>query len=221
MNGPEALRYVLRRLALEGLNDPELDDPELYDYITEGRDHMLLELALCSFPGSITEQELEEVSPATAPHTYKIPDASPSAIRVFELMETNTFSTLEPMATHDDLGEYRWLTRKIVQLASGLNPEGGLTLRYMAEGVGITQDTLDTDAAWGIPTFSHRSACKYAAYLALTANEETDGKNAEKQFYRELDRIQRIAGEFDAVGGLAFRKAFLAGEGQRSADSIY
>jgi hypothetical protein len=221
VNGPQALRYVLRRLALEGLSDPELDDPELYDYITEGRDYIATELAMCGFMGLAISVLLTEDSTKDPPELYIDTTSNPLPLRVLEIQEAASLTPLDPMATHDDLGNYRFLERGRIQLADGINPEGGVNMVYMPEGVDIDADTLDTDAAWRLPTFCHRAACKYAAYLALTANEETDGKNAEKQFYRDMDRIQRLVSEFDAAGGIAFRKMFLASEGQRSADTLY
>lgn len=219
MNGPAALRYVLRRLALEGLNDPEQDDAELYDYIGEGRDYVLIELALTFYPGTYSRSNLT-LDSAADPPTYSFA-AAELPIRVIELYEIDTFSPLTPMVTHDDLGEYRWVTRQKLETQTGLTPAGGIAAVWVPEGVDIDEDTDDLDAAWGIPTFAHRAACKYAAYLSLTANEETDGKNAEKQFERDMDRVLRIASEFDAAGGLAARFAFLQGQGQRDADTLY
>ena len=88
MNGPAALRHVLRRLALEGLNDPEQDDAELYDYIGEGRDHVLIELALTFYPGTYSRTNLT-LDIAADPPAYDFAVAE-LPIRVIELYEIDS-----------------------------------------------------------------------------------------------------------------------------------
>lgn len=218
MTGADALNYILRRLALEGLRDPETDDPELYELLTDGRDQVAMELGLAA-PGLIKLEVALDVQ--VDDRLYNFP-AGVGAIRVLELRSTDTKVPLTPMASHDDLGEYEWVQQDSqIRLATGVEIPGGVTMVYVPNASPIDEDTADTTAAWGIPQIAHRTAAMYAVWQALITNEESDGRNAATTFAQSLERLGRTMSEYDANQGLAGRQAFLSAFGQQHADVIY
>lgn len=212
-DGNEALSYVKRRLGIEGLTDPTEQPAELLDYITEGRDKMMEALAL-SAPEAV--RETVTLVEATADDAWKLPDATNDPMRVLRVLDDGRSyePELQPAGKPGGVGDYWWHTIRELRLTphatlSG-SPEVQVVLHQDALQAGDAGDgsTTATDG-WGVPTPTHRLCCKWAVVLALTANEDSDARNAKADFTSELDRIERLYGSYDARSGIGLRSVLM------------
>jgi hypothetical protein len=221
VNGLALQTYVLRRLAEEGLALEANRTNELYDYITEGRDELLASFALAA---PIVVQSapiaLVQVDAINDPRLWKIPDLTKDLLRVITVRETESKERFSPSGgIEQDAGDYEWVTTRQLRFSESADPGSGIEIIVVPHQADITAAT--TEALIGLPTPCHRAIGKYAAVLALTADEESDATNALGLFSRELDRLERIYGDFDAMGGAALRSIFMESIGQLSGDTIY
>jgi hypothetical protein len=221
VDGAALQTYVRRRLAEQGLTLEADRVDELYDYITEGRDELLAAFALAA-PLVVQSAPilLEQPDPVLTPLVWRIPAANKDPYRILVVRELETgegFSSSSQL--NQDGGEYEWQTLRQLKLADDADPGTGIEVVYVPHAGAIVAAT--TEANIGLPTTCHRAIGKFAAVLALTADEESDATNAMGLFSRELDKLERIYGDFDAMGGASLRSIFMQSIGQQSGDSIY
>ena len=217
MTGAELLTYVKRRLAENGLTLEADRAGELYDYITDGRDDVLQELALDA-PDAVKETVTLDVV-TTNPPVWKLPDATKDAMRVLELRDAGTGYPLTPSSSlNNDGGHYRLNSPRRVQLADEAVLTGSLEGDFVLAKAAISAATAEADI--GLPTPCHRAIGLCAAMLALTADEESDARTATALYSRALDRLKKLYGDFDRNSGLALREAFMASEGDLHGDMI-
>lgn len=218
MTGAELLIYVKRRLGEDGLTVEAGYDDELYDYITEGRDWLVQDLAL-SAPVTVRQLvTLEE--DGTDDRLWNFPSGTKDPLRSLVVRAVNTREPLTPAGTLDvDNGDYEWITPRQLRLAESVNPPGGVEGYFILQRAAIGAAT--TEDAVGLIVPFHRAIGKAAVVLALTADEESDARNAMGLLQRELDSLARIYGEYDARGGLALREALMQGIGQHLGDTLY
>jgi hypothetical protein len=218
MTGVQLLAYVKRRLAESNLTVEADRDLELYDAISEGRDELLQALALAAPIVGKTTIVLE-VDPADD-RLYSFPAATADALRVIEFREATTREPFTPAAQLDqDNGDYEWVTPRQIRLSQGADPGDGIEATIIPHPAEITEDS--TAAEIGLPTPCHRAIGKYAAVLALTADEESDAQVAMALYQRELEKLERLYGDYDMNGGLALREALMRTIGSLEGDSIY
>ena len=211
--GSDALAYLKRLLAIEGITQDNWDDPALYDFLSEGRDMVLQALSMAA-PGVVRSVQ---TMTDNGDDTFTL-DTDP--YRVIQLRHKTTRLPLVPSATIDqDTGDYEWTGPRDVQVAAGLTPTGGLEAVFIPAAAAIASGTAKN--AWGIPQTCHRLACKGAALVALGTDEDLDPKNMTGLFQNELGKIEIIYSEFDANAGLSMREAFLDMYGEWMADSTY
>lgn len=221
MTGLQLHDYTRRRLGVYGVPDERLsDDPaELYDYITEGRDELLAAFALAS-PTAVQEAPLLLTVDGSNDRIYTIPVGSKDPYRVLVVREAETGDPLTPAAALNvDNGHYRWDTIRQLRLADHVEPDGGVEVVAVLQGDAIT--SASAEAGVGLPTTMHRAVGKYAAVLWLTADEESDARNAMGLYQREIERLERLYGEFDANGGAALREALMSTVGTLYGDTLY
>jgi hypothetical protein len=139
---------------------------------------------------------------------------------VLMVREKETGEPFDPSATLDqDAGDYEWLNVRQLRLSDNADPGTGVQVIYVPAGVDIVVGTAE--AAVGLPTTCHRAIGKYAAVLALTADEESDAKNAMGLFERELERLERMYGDYDMSGGFSLRAALMESSGSLYRGTIY
>lgn len=220
MTGAEALAYLERRLGEQGLALEGDRTAELLDYLTEGRDEVLRVFADCA---PIVVQQVVALTADPDDRTrYTFPDATADPFRVIRVYDTGTDEDLSPAnQLNFDNGHYRWDDTRTIRLADSVTLTGSLAVTTALAAGPITADTDGTRTAWGIPTTCHRAAAKYAAILALTADEGSDATAASALYAAEIDKLSRLYGDFDSAGGLALREAFLRSEGEFHGDSLY
>lgn len=215
MTGSQLLDYVLRRLAEKGLSLPAERTAELYDLITEGRDAVKLRLAVAGSPATKTLVALERVGSS---QVYKFPDATRDPLQVIELRNAGTNEPLEPaVSLNVDAGHYRWNSFRQVQLADDLSVTG---LEVDAVLADADIDATTTEANIGLPTPCHRAIGKYAAWKAVTVDEESDGAGMEKDYETAVGRLESIYGEFDHASGLSLRHGLMNTIGRGFGDMI-
>lgn len=218
MDGAGLQTYLQRRLAESGLNLESGRVAELYDYLTEGRDALLQAFAL-SCP-VVVQQFVTLVVDAVDAQVYRFPAATPDPLRIIMVREKETRSPLTPAATIDfDGGEYVWENLRQLRLAVSASPGAGLEAIYVPSGADITATT--TALQVGLPVTCHRAIGKYAAVLALTADEESDATNAMGLFQREMDVLEKMYGDYDASTGFSLREAIMGSAGELFNDSLY
>jgi hypothetical protein len=218
MTGAQLLAYVKRRLAEANVTVEAGRDDELYDAITEGRDELLQALALCAPIVGKTTVTLEV--DGSDDRLYAFPAATADALRVLELLEATTREPFTPAAQLDqDNGDYEWVTPRQIRLSDNADPGDGILAIIIAHPGDIGAGT--TQAQIGLPTPCHRAIGKFAAILALTADEESDASIAMALYQRELEKLEKLYGDYDANGGLALREALMATIGSLHGDSLY
>lgn len=221
MNGAQLQTYLLRRLAEQGLTLEADRTDELYDYLTEGRDELLSSFALAA---PIVVQAapilLVQVDAINNPRLWKLPDVTKDLYKVIAVREVES-KELFTMAgsIEQDSGDYEWVTLRQLLLSESSDPGAGIEVIVVPHQADILAGT--TEAGIGLPTPCHRAIGKYAAVLALTADEESDATNALGLFSREIDKLERIYGEYDAMGGASLRGIFMKSIGALSGDTIY
>lgn len=221
MTGAQLLTYLKRRLAEQGLTLEADRVDELYDYLTEGRDELLSSFALAApIVVQAAPIALVPVDAINFPRLWKIPDATKDLFRVIAVREIESKELFTPSGSIDqDAGDYEWVTLRQIQLAESSDPGAGIEVIVVPHQGDIVAGT--TEANIGLPTPCHRAIGKYAAVLALTADEESDATNAMGLFTREIDKLERIYGDYDAMGGATLRSIFMQSLGALSGDTIY
>lgn len=218
MTGVQLLSYLKRRLAEAGLTVDAERDAELYDALTEGRDELLQAFSLAA-PIVVKTTITLEVD-GTDDRIYRFAAAAKDPYRVIEVRDKETREPLTPAATLDvDGGDYAWDSLRQLRIAEHVGVAKGIEVVYVAAAADITSAT--TEAGVGLPVTCHRAVGKFAAVLALTADEESDATNAKELFDRELEKLERVYGEYDASGGLALREAIMESAGNLFNDSLY
>lgn len=218
MTGVQLLAYLKRRLAEAGLSVDAERDAELYDNLTEGRDELLQALSLAA-PVVVRTTITLEVDPADD-RIYSFAAAATDPYRVIEVRDKETREPLTPAATLDvDGGDYAWESIRKLRLAEHVSVSNGVEVVYVPAAADITAAT--TEAQVGLPVTCHRAIGKFAAVLALTADEESDATNAKALFDRELEKLERVYGEFDASGGFSLREALMESAGNLMNDTLY
>lgn len=218
MDGPGLQTYLQRRLAEAGLNLEAGRVNELYDYLTEGRDALLQAFALTA-PVVVQQLATLVVDPVDD-RVYRFPAGTPDPFRVLLVRELETRAPYTPAATIDfDGGEYVWETLTQLRLSEHADPGTGLQVIYVPSQPDITAAT--TQAQVGLPVTCHRAIGKYAAVLALTADEESDATNAMGLFQREMDVLERMYGDYDASTGFSLREALMGSAGELFNDTLY
>jgi hypothetical protein len=163
---------------------------------------------------------LVQVDAVNDPLLYKIPDATKDLLRVITVREKTSKELFTPSGKlEQDAGDYEWVTTRQLRLSESSDPGDGIEVIAIAHMADIAAGTAEADV--GLPTPCHRAIGKYAAVLALTADEESDATNAMGLFQRELDRLERMYEGFDAMGGTSLRALFMESIGQLSGDTIY
>lgn len=219
MTGVQLFTYTQRRLAESGSAFTVDSDrsAELYDYITEGRDWILESMALAA-PVTVRQLVTLEVD-VTNSSLYNFPTATKDPFRCIEIRDVSTRKPMRPAQTLDfDGGEYVWVSLRQVRLAEFVSPTGGLEGYFILHNGDITSAT--TEANIGAPTTMHRAIGKAAALLALTQNEASDGRAALAVLMAELDKLERIYGEYDMQGGLSLREALMQSTGDVYGDTL-
>jgi hypothetical protein len=221
VDGAALNKYVLRRLAEEGLTLEANRVNELYDYITEGRDELLASMALAA-PIVVQSAPIAMVQPdpINTPLVWKIPDGNKDPFRVIAIRDKEGGELFTLAGTlNQDGGDYEWVSLRQIKFSDDTDSSGGPEIIYVPHAGDIVAGT--TEANIGVPTTCHRAIGKYAAVLALTADEESDATNAMGLFSRELERLERIYGEYDAMGGASLRTIFMHSIGQQVGETIY
>jgi len=221
MNGAALQTYVRRRLAEQGLNLEADRVDELYDYITEGRDDLLSAFALAApLVVQTPPIALEQPDPVNTPNVWRIPLANKDPYRIITVREIESGEGFGMSgALNQDGGDYEWQTLRQLKLSDDTDVGSGIEVIYVPHAADIVAGTAE--AAIGLPTTCHRAIGKFAAVLALTADEESDATNAMGLFSRELDRLERIYGDFDAMGGASLRSIFMQSIGAQLGESTY
>lgn len=219
MTGAALHAYVVRRLAENDVTVHADRADELYDYITEGRDELVQAFVLAAPVVVRSAVTLEE--DGSDDRVWSFPAATADPLRIISVHPVNyPGRRLQPAANlNEDNGEYVWDSVRDLRLADGIEPTGGVQVHAVLQGADIDVDTAEADI--GLPTPCHRAIGKYAVVLALTANEKSDARGAMGLYSRELDKLERIYGEFDEAGGAALREVLLAGLADSVGENIY
>lgn len=218
MTGAEALAYLQRRLAEYGLAVEDGRTEELYDYITEGRDELLRVFADAA-PIVVRSKLTLELQSGEAV-VWQFPTGTRDPFRVLAVYDTGSGCELRPAAQLEfDNGQYQWDNVRTLRLSRFAGLTGAPGVDVVLSGAAIDETTVEN--AWGLPATCHRAAAKWAAVLALTADEANDAKAAQALYAREIDQLSRLYGDYDANGGLALREALMASMGEYYGDSIY
>jgi hypothetical protein len=217
MTGAQLLTYLKTRLGITGVGQDQWSDTELYDFLTEGRDDVKQALSMAA---PIVVQELVTFEDTGSGQIWQMPAATKDPLRCLGLRAVTGRRHLTPSAFLDqDGGDYEWITTRKVRLAEYVEPTGGLEGYFILQGAAIASGTAEADIGVIVPL--HRLLAKYAAVLALTADEDSDATNAMGLMQRELDKIERLYSEYDGLGGLAFRQALLMAYGEQHGDTLY
>lgn len=206
-DGAKLLTYVMRRLGEEGLTVESGREAELFDYITEGRDNLVRLLAQVQ-PIAVQESVTLEKVGGTS-RDYQLPAATKDPLACVRLVDEDDEELVPSTATKigADGGDYRWLTLRKLRLSEdrSLTTLAGDFVLQRADIVAAT-----AESAIGLPTPCHRAIGKWAALLALTADEETDATSAMGLLQKELDELDRLFGNYDRNDGASLRGAFLS-----------
>lgn len=221
MDGPGLLTYLRRRLKLEGISIEAASEEEatLYDALTEGRD-TLVELFAQRAPVLVREYVTLELVPGSTTR-YQLPAASRDPLKVLTVRDVTCRQPLTPAAEgllEEGDGEYEWLSPRILQVREGISPSGGLEIWTVLQRVDITDAT--TEALVGLPVPCHRAIGQQAAVLVLTADEESDARNAQLLLDRTVDRLIRLYAQYDANAGEGLRHAMLQAYGAWQGDEL-
>jgi hypothetical protein len=216
MTGAQAVAKLERRLGLQGLVDERLDHPFLFDVLTESRDKLVRVFAQgCP----IVVQKLTALEVQADDREYIIPSSELDPYKVLQVRAVTNDIPLVPGLTTDDAGEYMFTELRTLRLADGVTPPGGVEIVWVPSFADIGQDT--TEAQIGLPTTCHMAMVKGAALEVYQTDEEMDTRNALVQFQMELQDLENLYSEYDALGGKGLRQAFLGAYGQWLGDMIY
>lgn len=222
MTGAALLSYVKERLGLTGVTveaGGPFGDTSLFDAITDARDTMRQVMALAA-PVAVRKLVTLLVDPGDD-RIYTLPTAEKDPYSLLELRAVTTRERLRPASEIDqDLGEYETVNLRKIRLAEHVNPPGGLEGYYVVREGDDPIGTGTTEPNVGLPTTLHRATGKLAAHLALTRDEGSDATQAERLFLQELDRLDELYSEFDNMGGVSLREAFLASYGEQYGDML-
>jgi hypothetical protein len=219
MTGAALLIYVKRGLREYGVavEDSTERDAELCDLITEGRDDLIAAFSLAA-PKVVEQVVTLEVQ--ADDRLYRFPAVSPDPYRVIEVRTITDQRELEPAARLNvDGGEYRWNSLRELKVADWSTPDGGIEIVAIMGGSSIDGTTIEANI--GLPTTCHRCLAKYAIAQALERGGERSPDRALAMFQRELDRLERTYGEYDANGGAALREAIMRSIGFETGDMLY
>jgi hypothetical protein len=220
VTGAELLTYVKRGLRENGVavEDSAERDAELLDLITEGRDDLLAAFALAA--PIVVQQTVTLDQDASDDRLYTIPDATGDPYRILLVRDVTNEEPLEPAANLNfDGGHYRWNSLRELKLADFANPNGGVEVVLVPSADDIDEST--TEAEIGLPRTCHRALGKLAIGLALERGGERDPQTVIAMFQREVDRLERIYGDYDANGGAALREALMQSLGYTLGDTLY
>ena len=216
MDGPALLDYTKRRLAEFGLSLEADRKDELYEWITQGRDDVLAELADEAPLAVRTTVTLD----ATSAPLYILPAGTSDPLRLIELRDNGNDIPLDPSASlNNDAGHYRVVNPRSFKLADFVALTGELEGDFVLM-IDTAIDDATTQADVGLLTPCHRAIGLCAAVLALTADEESDATTAAGLYQRELTRLKSLYGNYDFSGGLALRHGLLATEGELHGDML-
>lgn len=218
MTGAELATFVQRRLAEQGLTVEADRSAELYDYITAGRDALLLAFATSAPIVAKSIVTLEEDPANDRKHSF--PAATKDPYRVLAVTDSgDTGTELElSSALNQDDGQYVWRTPRELRLSENAGVVGPIEVEVVLHQAPITAATTEADV--GLPTTCHRAIGYYAAVLALTADEESDATNAMGLFQRELGQLEAVYGDYDAGAGIALRHALMRSIGHQYGDTL-
>jgi hypothetical protein len=104
-------------------------------------------------------------------------------------------------------------------LSTGVTPPGGVQVLWVPSLAEIGEDTAQADL--GLPTTCHMAMVKGAVVEVLSTDNEIEIKEPFGQFQMELQDIENNYAEYDALGGIGMREAFLATYGQWLGDMVY
>lgn len=218
MTGVQLLQYLQRRLAETNLALEADRVNELYDYLTEGRNELLQAFSLAA--PVVVRQVVTMTVDLVDTRQWNLPVGTPDPYRVLLLRELTTGEPFDPSQTLDvDNGDYEWLNLRSIRLSADADPGDGVVAVYVPSATDITAAT--TEAQVGLPTTCHRAIGKFAAVLALTADEESDAKNAMALFEREMDKLERMYSDYDMSGGFSLRAAIMESTGSLNRGNLY
>lgn len=217
MTGAELDLLLQRRLAAEGLTDPELGPDQRAEALTMARDELVDRLAMAA-PVAVQSVVTLEVD-GSDDRLYTVPSATRDPVRVLEVRDVTCGRPLSPSGNLNvDGGDYRWETPRQLRLADDVSASGGLEAVVV-----VSRDAIDAasqEAEIGLPTPCHRAIGLGAAVLLLTRNEQSSAPAADALYQREADRLERLYSEFDAQGGAALRALSLEQYGGWQGDSL-
>jgi hypothetical protein len=217
VDAPTLVRWVGRRIGIETLTEEQLEFNELLAYVNEGRDVVLLELAArmsrpSMFLSSVTLEE-----DGGNDRKYAVPTGTNTVLRWQEVRDVTYKQPLIPFFTHTDMGDYTVYADHVI-LNDNVAPPGGVEADIIEQPDPIVATTAEADI--GVPTVAHSAVGMYAAYLALTVNEESDARNLMAQFNSRLDQIGLLLSRFHLDEGLSLRNQFLDSYGLQYGDMI-
>lgn len=216
MTGAQLHDYVARRLGEKGLTVEPSREGDIYDALTEGRDWIAQTFALAA-PVVVQTPVTLEVDGGDD-RVYTVPAATKDPLRCVSLEQTETTEPLTPsLNLNQGGGDYRWETTRQLRLADDFEPAGNLRGFFVLQAGDIAAGT--TEPQVGLPVPCHRAIGKAAVVLLLTQDEESDARVALTLLQAELDRLERIYGEYDLNPG-ALREALLASAGALYGDLI-
>lgn len=215
MDGNDLLGTLERRLGLHAIVDERLTSPVLLDALTETRDKIVRVFA----------QGAPVVVRATVELTQGTPDtdysfaAGVTPLRVLQVRSVTGSIPLRPSLSTNDAGDYQFISPTTVRLSDGTQPPGGVEVVYIPAWPRIELTT--TEANIGLPTSCHWAIIKGAVVEILAVDNESDIRLPLAQFQAEVMDLENMYGEFDALGGIAFREALMGSYGQWLGDVIY
>ena len=217
MTGAQALAKLERRLGLHAVTDERYDPPFLFDALSEARDKIVRVFAQGA---PIVVQKATTLDAVGTPDTdYEIPSAERDPYRILEVRSVTNAIPLRPSLNTDDAGDYMWITLRILRISTGVTPPGGPEIVWVPSWADINEDT--TAAQIGLPSTCHMAVVKGAVVEVLSTDAEVDIKEPFGQFQMELQDLENTYAEFDALGGIGMREAFLATYGQWLGDMVY
>lgn len=219
MTGAQLVAFVKQRLGTETLSaDERYTTANIEDALTFSRDQIVERMVMAA-PVVVQQTVTLDVNP-TDSTLYTVPSATKDPLRVLEVREVSTGQPLDPSGSlNQDGGHYRWNTTRELQLADDVSPSGGLEADVIVMQAAITNASAET--AIGLPTPFHRAIGLGAAVLLLTVDEETDARVSDGLYEREMDRLERVFGEFDQrQGATLLRSTQLANYADEMGDMI-
>lgn len=215
MDGIELLETLERRLGLHAIVDERLTTPVLLDALTETRDKIVRVFA----------QGAPVVVRATVTLTQGTPDTDYSfaadvvPLKVLEVRSVTGAIPLRPSLSTNDAGDYHFISPTTIRLSDGTSPPGGVEVVYIPAWRRIEQSTTEVNI--GLPTPCHWAIIKGAVVEILSVDNESDIRLPLAQYQAEIMDLENMYGEFDALGGIAFREALMGSYGQWLGDTLY